>query len=76
MTLGADTGGKALLMNDLSLGIVQAQRLSQLLHPRVLHQQLEPGRKIPAHQNFSRASGELDYRQGYFAYRIQVYDRR
>ncbi len=53
-TLGADTGGKALLdVNDLSLGIVNAQQvLFELLHPRILHQQCEPGRKIPPHQDF------------------------
>ena len=59
-TLGADTGGKALLdVNDLSMGIVNAQRvLFELLHPWILHQQREPGRKIPPHQDFA-AGGRL-----------------
>ena len=81
-TLGADTGGKALLdVNDLSMGIVNAQRVFfELLHPRILHQQCEPGRKIPPHQDFpagrrlgrSGLPAGLLRRQGF----QQILDRR
>ncbi len=70
-TLGADTGGKALLdMNDLSMGIVQAQKAFSSYYIigyytsnanldgkfRRIKISLRPG-----------LDGDLDYRQGYYA---------
>ncbi len=51
--LAADTGGKALLdNNDLSVGIVQAQKADlQLLHHRLLLDQRHAGRQVPADQD-------------------------
>jgi len=70
-TLGADTGGKALLdVNDLSLGIVQAQRSfsSYYILGYYTSNSNQDGKfrriKISLRDG---VSGELDYRQGYFA---------
>ena len=51
--LAADTGGKALLdVNDLTVGIVQAQKaISELLHHRLLHHQHHARWQVPAHQH-------------------------
>ena len=52
-TLAADTGGKALLdNNDLSAGHrAGAEGHFQLLHPRLLQHQHQPGRPLPPHQD-------------------------
>ena len=70
-TLGADTGGKALLdMNDLSLGIVQAQRSfsSYYILGYYTSNSNQDGKfrriKISLRDG---VSGDLDYRQGYYA---------
>jgi VWFA-related protein len=70
-TLGADTGGKALLdVNDLSLGIVQAQRAfsSYYIIGYYTSNANQDGKfrriKIALREG---VSGELDYRQGYYA---------
>ena len=73
-TLAADTGGKALLdNNDLSAGIVQAQKdIVKLLHHRLLHRQHRARRQIPPHQNLrkqyalAKTISKIDYRQGYY----------
>ena len=70
-TLGADTGGKALLdMNDLSVGIVQAQRSfsSYYILGYYTSNSNQDGKfrriKISLRDG---VSGDLDYRQGYYA---------
>ena len=70
-TLGADTGGKALLdVNDLSLGIVNAQRAfsSYYILGYYTSNANNDGKfrriKIALREGLS---GDLDYRQGYFA---------
>jgi VWFA-related protein len=70
-TLGADTGGKALLdMNDLSLGIVQAQRsFSSYYILGYYTSNANPDGKFRRIKISLRdgVSGDLDYRQGYYA---------
>ncbi|HYV61056.1 MAG TPA: VWA domain-containing protein [Bryobacteraceae bacterium] len=70
-TLGADTGGKALLdVNDLSLGIVNAQRAfsSYYIVGYYTNNANLDGKfrriKISLREG---VSGDLDYRQGYYA---------
>jgi len=70
-TLGADTGGKALLdVNDLSLGIVQAQRaFSSYYILGYYTSNSNPDGKFRRIKISLRdgLSGDLDYRQGYYA---------
>ena len=70
-TLGADTGGKALLdVNDLSLGIVQAQRaFSSYYILGYYTSNSNPDGKFRRIKIALRdgLSGDLDYRQGYYA---------
>jgi len=70
-TLGADTGGKALLdVNDLSMGIVQAQHAfsSYYIIGYYTSNSNQDGKfrriKISLRDG---VSGDLDYRQGYYA---------
>ncbi len=70
--LAGDTGGKALLdYNDLTRGIVQAQQsITELLHPRLLHDQPRARRALPQDQDHGQSGARdanLDYRQGYYA---------
>ena len=70
-TLGADTGGKALLdVNDLSLGIVQAQKAFSsyyIIGYYTSNANLDGKfRRIKISLRESVA-GDLDYRQGYYA---------
>ena len=70
-TLGADTGGKALLdVNDLSLGIVQAQRAFSsyyILGYYTSNSNLDGKFRRIKISLRDGVSGDLDYRQGYFA---------
>src|SRR5579875_566092 len=74
-TLAADTGGKALLdNNDLSMGIVQAQKdvASYYVIGYYSSNEALDGRyhriKIAVNDNAARARiAKIDYRQGYFA---------
>ena len=70
-TLGADTGGKALLdVNDLSLGIVQAQRAFSsyyILGYYTSNSNLDGKFRRIKISLRDGLSGDLDYRQGYFA---------
>ena len=70
-TLGADTGGKALLdVNDLSLGIVNAQRSFSsyyILGYYTSNANLDGKFRRIKISLREGVSGDLDYRQGYFA---------
>jgi len=70
-TLGADTGGKALLdVNDLSLGIVQAQRAFSsyyIIGYYTSNSNLDGKFRRIKISLRDGVSGDLDYRQGYFA---------
>ena len=69
--LAADTGGKALLdNNDLSAGIVQAQKaISSYYIIGYYTTNAAIGRQVPPHQDHAERtlSSKLDYRQGYYA---------
>ncbi|MBZ5632252.1 MAG: VWA domain-containing protein [Acidobacteriia bacterium] len=70
-TLGADTGGKALLdVNDLSLGIVNAQRSFSsyyILGYYTSNANLDGKFRRVKISLREGLSGDLDYRQGYYA---------
>ena len=70
-TLGADTGGKALLdVNDLSLGIVNAQKSFSsyyILGYYTSNANLDGKFRRIKISLREGVSGDLDYRQGYFA---------
>jgi len=70
-TLGADTGGKALLdVNDLSLGIVQAQRAFSsyyIIGYYTSNSNLDGKFRRIKISLRDGVSGDLDYRQGYYA---------
>ena len=70
-TLGADTGGKALLdVNDLSMGIVNAQRSFSsyyILGYYTSNANLDGKFRRIKISLREGVSGDLDYRQGYFA---------
>jgi VWFA-related protein len=70
-TLGADTGGKALLdVNDLSMGIVQAQKAFSsyyIIAYYTTNTNLDGKFRRIKISLRDGVSGELDYRQGYYA---------
>jgi VWFA-related protein len=70
-TLGADTGGKALLdANDLSMGIVQAQKAFSsyyIIGYYTSNANLDGKFRRIKISLREGVTGELDYRQGYFA---------
>lgn len=72
-TLAADTGGKALLdSNDLSQGIIQAQKATTsyyILGYYTTNQKLD-GKFRRVRITVNDAAASLDYRQGYFAAKL------
>jgi VWFA-related protein len=70
-TLGADTGGKALLdVNDLSMGIIQAQRAFSsyyIIGYYTSNANLDGKFRRIKISLREGVAGDLDYRQGYFA---------